>query len=65
MSDINFTKMLNSSVEGRRHSINVISKREHGQSFKFKRELATLAASKHKSMIGDASVTGPIANRLS
>jgi hypothetical protein len=54
-SDYNFTTMLNKSSDTRRHSLNVMNKREHGHSFKFKRELATLAASKHKSMIGDVS----------
>ena len=54
-SDYNFTAILNKSNESRRHSLNVMNKREHGHSFKFKRELATLAASKHKSMIGDVS----------
>jgi hypothetical protein len=54
-SDYNFTTMLNKSSESRRNSLNVMSKREHGHSFKFKRELATLAASKHKSMLGDVS----------
>jgi hypothetical protein len=54
-SDYNFTKILNKSNETRRHSLNIMNKREHGHSFKFKRELATLAASKHKSMLGDVS----------
>jgi len=54
-SEYNFTTTLNKSSESRRHSLNVMNKREHGHSFKFKRELATLAASKHKSMLGDVS----------
>ncbi len=54
-SHMNFASLLNKSQEGgRRHSIKV-HKREHGHSFKFKRELATLVASKHKSMISDVS----------